>query len=266
MSDNAQQRAAQRVSRGDGWEMRLGDCIEGMRDLADDSVDVTITDPPYEAEAHEKGKRVGPAFTGSDYASGKLLKPAKRIVDAEFSFVPITEQQRQEVSVSIARTTRKAALVFCQAEAAHLWRATLEAAGMTYRRTIPWCKPDAQPSLHGRWPGQSFEAIVLATRGAVRLPIGGKAVYYEFTTCRAPERAHETAKPLALMRKMVVDFTEPGDTVLDPFAGSGSTGVACRQLGRRFLGWELSPDYFEIACRRLRGDEAKPNPAQPSLF
>jgi site-specific DNA-methyltransferase (adenine-specific) len=68
------------------------------------------------------------------------------------------------------------------------------------------------------------------------------------------------------MRELVSLFSDPDELILDPFAGSGSTGVACRQLGRRFIGWELNQDYFDIACRRLRGDEAKPNPAQPSLF
>ena len=68
------------------------------------------------------------------------------------------------------------------------------------------------------------------------------------------------------MRDIIEDFTLPGDLVLDPFAGSGTTGVACRMLGRRFVGWELSPAYHEIACRRLRGEEAVPSAAQPSLF
>lgn len=77
---------------------------------------------------------------------------------------------------------------------------------------------------------------------------------------------HPTTKPLALMRRIVEDFTDPDDLICDPFAGSGTTGVACIRLGRRFIGWEKDPAYFEIACRRLRGDEAKPRKEQPSLF
>jgi site-specific DNA-methyltransferase (adenine-specific) len=68
------------------------------------------------------------------------------------------------------------------------------------------------------------------------------------------------------MRELVSLFSDPDELILDPFSGSGSTGVACNQLGRRFLGFELNREYFDIACRRLRGDEAKPRPEQPSLF
>lgn len=248
---------------GPGWELRPGDCIEGMRELADASVDVTITDPPYEAEAHEKGKRQNPGHGRGKEERGGVFP---RVVDETFDFLPITEKQRKAVGLEIARVTRGAALVFCQVEAAMAWRKALERGGLVYRRTIPWVKPDAMPSLHGRWPGQSFEAIVLAIQPGQTVPIGGKARYYTATRERGETRAHPTAKPLALMRQVVEDFSNPGDLVLDAFVGSGSTGVACARLGRGFLGFEIDRNYFDIACRRLRGDEAKPNPAQPGLF
>jgi site-specific DNA-methyltransferase (adenine-specific) len=251
----AQSDATTGTSGGDGWTLHLGDCLQGLRELADDSVDVAITDPPYEAEAHTKGKRQGPTYDRR-----------VRVVDAEFDFAPITEAQRTEVGRHLGRVSRRLAVVFCQVEAAMLWRTALEAGGLTYRRTIPWVKPDAMPSLHGRWPGQAFEAIVLAVRPSKRAPIGGKSVYYEHTRERGDARAHPTAKPLSLMLDLVRDFSDPNELVLDPFAGSGTTGVACRMLGRRFLGWELNPEYHAIATRRLSGDEAKPRPEQPSLF
>ncbi len=229
------------IATGDGWRLVRGDCLAGLRELADDSVDVVLTDPPYEAEAHTKGKRQGPASGSGRRERGKAYV---RAVDAEFDFAPITEQQRADVSRHIGRVARSLALVFCQVEAAMLWRAELEAGGLVYRRTIPWVKPDAMPSLHGRWPGQSFEAMVLALRPRKTAPIGGKAIYYEATRERGDARAHPTAKPLALMLALVEHFSRPGDLVLDPFAGSGTTGVACRMLGRRFLGWELA------ACAR----------------
>lgn len=70
---------------------------------------------------------------------------------------------------------------------------------------------------------------------------------------------HPTVKPLALMRYLVRLVTQPGELVLDPFTGSGSTGVACVEEGRRFIGIELSPEYAEIARRRIAA-------AQPTLF
>jgi DNA modification methylase len=62
---------------------------------------------------------------------------------------------------------------------------------------------------------------------------------------------HQTQKPLALMEILVRLFSDPGELILDPFAGSGTTGVAAVRLGRRFIGWEMSPEYAEIARRRL---------------
>ncbi len=77
---------------------------------------------------------------------------------------------------------------------------------------------------------------------------------------RKPEtRYHPTQKPLDLMRWCVCMATKPGDTVLDPFMGSGTTGVACRMEGRNFIGIELDPHYYAIAERRIAN-------AQPPLF
>ena len=72
-------------------------------------------------------------------------------------------------------------------------------------------------------------------------------------------RVHPTQKPAKLMRKIIEDFTKPGDTVFDPFMGSGTTGIASRQMGRSFIGIEIAPNYFEIACRKIKE-------TQPILF
>jgi DNA modification methylase len=259
------------IESGPNWELRLGDCIEGMRELENDSVDVTITDPPYEAEAHTLQRRQ------KGFMTVEGVDEYREVLESPLAFTPITSEQRIESAAQIARVTKHCALVFCQVEAVTDWRDALNSAGLIYRRCIPWNKPDAMPSLHGRWPGQSFESIVLATKPGCRpCPIGGKSVSYSFPRASNAGVAHSkgvkrpaphpTMKPPLLMRALVEHFSEHGDLVLDAFAGSGSTGVACNQLGRRFLGFELNRDYFDIACRRLHGDEAKPRPEQPSLF
>jgi site-specific DNA-methyltransferase (adenine-specific) len=247
-------------------DLRLGDCLDsvtGLASLADKSVDVVLTDPPYEAEAHEKGKRRGPGHGRGKKESGRAYA---RVVDESFNFDAITEYQRTQIAHHLDRIARQLALVFCQVEAVHLWRAAFADGDLVYRRTIPWVKPDAMPSLHGRWPGQAFEALTLFVRRGGTVPLGGKARYYEHTRERGDARAHPTAKPLELMLQIVRDFSRIGDLVCDPFAGSGTTGVACKMLGRRFIGWEMNAEYHAIATRRLNGDEAKPRPEQPSLF
>ena len=75
------------------------------------------------------------------------------------------------------------------------------------------------------------------------------------------KRFHPTQKPLALMLWVIENYTKPSDTVLDPFMGSGTTGVACVQLGRNFIGCEIDPGYFNIAEKRIH-DALN----QPDLF
>lgn len=250
------------VATGPGWSLTNADCIAGMRLLDDASIDVTITDPPYEAEAHTKQRRIKIKGGGGDFG----------IADTQaLSFPPITEEQRHDVAKQIGRVTRHWAIVFCQVEAVSSWRDSLLEGGMIYRRAIPWVKPDAMPALHGRWPGQAFETIVLASRkGARPCPGGGKSVFYSYmrhdVLAGAKKAPHPTTKPVELMRDLVRLVSNENDIVLDPFAGSGSTGIAALSLGRAFVGYELDATYFDIACRRLRGEEAKPRREQPGLF
>lgn len=257
-----------RTVEGPGWKMIHGDCLDVLAAMPDKSVAVTLTDPPYEVEAHTLQRRykTGPALSSDG---------ERRVTNAPLNFAAIDSVDRVNVAALIARLTEHRALAFCQAEAIKDWKEAFNAAGMPYRRAIPWTKPAAMPSLHGRYPGQAFEAIALAQfPSAPACPMGGAARHYSFTRARpgqaggpgGTEAFHPTTKPLPLMLAMVTDFTEPGDIVLDPFAGSGTTGVACIRLGRQFIGIEKDPAYFEIACRRLAGDEAKPRKEQPSLF
>ena len=74
-------------------------------------------------------------------------------------------------------------------------------------------------------------------------------------------RVHPTQKPISIMVQIIEYFTNKSDTIFDPFMGSGTTGVACVQLGRNFIGCEIDPDYFKIAEKRIREAEL-----QPQLF
>ena len=68
---------------------------------------------------------------------------------------------------------------------------------------------------------------------------------------REKDRVHPTQKPIALMEWCIGHLPATAQTILDPFMGSGTTGVACARLGRRFIGIEIEPKYFDIACRRI---------------
>lgn len=312
------------IATGPGWSMRLGDCIAGLRELADDSVDVTITDPPYDDHTHRSGRRGDhnqARYPNRGYRIGREKQFSKQ---RDLGFAAITAEQMNAAAEQFARVTRRWVNVFCAiemvgdsaADDGHGWRAALERAGLEYVRTCVWHKLGSTPQFTGDRPAQAVEAIVVAHRpGRKRWNGGGKHGYYAHPIVlergHGEVRLHTTQKPLSLVRELVRDFSEPGELVLDAYAGSATTGVACVQEGRQFVGWELAScaqcsstalwrcswcddkdrqhsaylcelhrtevsgqpgfsayrdNYFDIACRRLRGDEAKPNPAQPSLF
>jgi len=237
-------------------EVRLGDCLDpvtGLASLPDKSVDHVICDPPYEAEAHtlqRRCKRSGMGLDGGAYKDGAAETRLEVL-----SFPPITSDQREAVAVQLARTARRWVVAFCQVEAAMTWREALEDAGLVYRRTGIWVKPDGMPQYSGDRPGMGYESIVIAhAPGRSRWNAGGRHGVWTENKIGPDDRnrtGHETQKPLALMEALVRDFTDPGDLVLDPFAGSGTTGVACKRLGRRFIGWEKDPKYHAIAVKRI---------------
>lgn len=232
------------------WELRLGDCLDpvtGMSSLRDKSVDHVITDPPYEAEAHTEGRRIKPR--GWQNVDGECV--AEYAVD----FEPITGDVRASSAREMVRASRRWQVVFCQVEAVSLWRDALVAGGATYKRACAFIKPGAQPQLSGDRPGMGYESIVTShSPGKSRWNGGGKVGVYSSPRAAIVEgrqQLHMTEKPLPIMEALIRDFTDPGDLILDPFAGSGTTGVAAIRLGRRFIGWERDPKYHAIAVKRL---------------
>ena len=128
----------------------------------------------------------------------------------------------------------------------------MEAGGAVYKRTCQWIKADGKPQYSGDRPGIGYESIV-ACHAPGRSSWNGGGSHGAFIVNEGgdPRTGHQTQKPLALMELLVRLFSAHGELVLDPFAGSGTTGVAAMRLGRRFLGWEMDPAYVAIASRRL---------------
>lgn len=241
------------VAEGPGWKLINGDCLDpihGLASLADKSVDHVITDPPYEAEAHTPQRRVKRGSNVQEQmADGRVayVEP--------LSFEPLSFETRDAAAFGIARVSRRWAVAFCQVEATHKWVDRLTHHGMTYRRTGIWVKPDGMPQYSGDRPGMGYESLVAChAPGRSTWNGGGRHGVWKFNKIGPADvkrTGHETQKPLALMEALVRDFTDPGELVCDPFAGSGTTGVACIRLGRRFIGWERDPKYFAVAVKRL---------------
>jgi site-specific DNA-methyltransferase (adenine-specific) len=232
------------IGGGERWKIWNGDCRDVLKlpVFANKRFEVTITDPPYEAQAHTKLPGVVSLRLGQENKRVKAL-----------NFAPMNRTTRKVIGREIARLTLKWSLVFCQVEATELWRKQLEKGGAKYRRTGVWVKPDATPQLNGMMPAQGYESIVICHRaGRFKWNGGGTKAVWEFAKANPEGKFHETQKPLALMRRLIELFSDPGDTIFDPFCGSGSTGVAALQMGRQFVGIERDVNYFNIAVERLR--------------
>tara|TARA_R110002167_G_scaffold162882_2_gene359506 strand:- start:141 stop:974 length:834 start_codon:yes stop_codon:yes gene_type:complete len=233
----------------------LGDCLEAMGHMDADSVDQVITDPPYEKHMHvnkaQKAHPRGRKIRGDGYAELEVLDFA--------SIEPI----RVEAARQMVRVSRGWLLVFCTPEGVAPWRDAIEAAGARYKRACCWIKPDATPQFNGQGPAMGAEMFVAAWCGSghAHWNAGGKRGVYTFNTNNAQrDGRHPTEKPVDLMRALVRDFAGADDLILDPFMGSGTTGVASLLEGRRFAGFEKDQTYFDVASQRLEWTRTRAGP------
>ncbi len=255
-----------KIAEGDrgvvACDLRLGDCLadDGMPSLPDKSVDVVISDPPYSEHVHGKS-RCGLTVT---HTAGNPDEISER---RELGFEHLTADIMEAAADQFARLARRWVLVFCDIESAHLWIGALRSTGrLEYLRTCAWHKIGGAPQFTGDRPAVWGEAIVCAhPKGRKRWNGGGKQGLYSVPTAidrdrsGLDERMHTTQKPVRLMEDLIRDFTDAGETVLDAFAGSGTTGVAAARLGRKFLGWEKDPETHDTAISRLRSERPLPS-------
>ncbi len=219
----------------------LGDSLRIMPALK--PVDHIITDPPYEEIMHK----------AKDAAARRIRTDGRAEIQA-LDFASIDEI-RDEVAGLVACRCTGWSLIFCSPEGVGRWADAINATSAKYKRACVWIKPDSTPQLNGQGLAMGAENFVASWCGPsyAKWNAGGKRGVYTHNT-NAPDRhgVHPTEKPWRLMAELLEDFTNPGQVVLDPFMGSGTTGVACAKLGRKFIGIELSSDFFEISCQRIK--------------
>lgn len=227
----------------------LGDCREVLPTLG--PVDHVLSDPPYEDFLHRMKNSLrgrirsdnGPDLRGLDFDS----------IDAI----------RDDIVRLCGSICEGWFIVFCTPEGVAKWAVAINPSPMKYKRACVWVKPDSTPQLNGQGPAQGAENFICAWagQGYSSWNSGGKRGVYTHCVNVGRQGEHPTEKPVPLMMEIVGDFTKPGQTICDPFTGSGTTGVACLKLGRSFIGIEQNPKWFDLACRRI--EEAH---KQPRLF
>ena len=213
-----------------------GDCREILPQLG--PVDHVITDPPYDDVTHSRG---GSAVRRYDGGPDIPVIPFAPLEDVE------------PLAFELARLIRRWALIFCAVRQIHVWTDALEGRGLRVPRVMVWVKPDASPQFSGDRPGHGYEPIIVAhAKGKTRWNGGGhRGVLEHMRIDRASGWCHPTQKPEKLIRELVTLFTDEGETILDPFAGSGTTAVAAKRLGRRCILIEREEKYCEVAAKRL---------------
>lgn len=245
-----------------------GDAMAMLNALGAGTVDAVITDPPYSSGGAFRGDRA--QDTKTKYLSSDS---GNREVTTDFGGDNRDQRSFHFWSALWAAAALRAAKPGAPALFFTDWRQLpistdyLQAGGWVWRGVVPWAKKTARPQM-GRFSAQC-EYVVWGSAGPmpVERGVGCLPGFYEFAY--PSEREHITQKPLDLMAAMV-EIVEPGGVVLDPFMGSGTTGVAAVQLGRKFIGCEQNEQYFEVACRRMReaveADRLFAEPQQEALL
>ena len=233
---------AHRIERIGDAELHLGDCLEILPTLG--KVDAVVTDPPYSV-----------SLDGSSASFTRLNRKGTRsfsFFEGDTDWPAMTEK----VVVRIAASVDLGALsIYCWCGHRQFGPLTemLETRGystrfLVWRKKCPAPAPPrsgwqsgAELCVYGYKPGRHFEDGIfnnVIEADSFRFGQPGKV-------------DHPTQKPLVTMAEPIKVSTALGALVLDPFMGSGTTGVACAKLGRKFIGIEIDPGYFEIACRRV---------------
>lgn len=228
----------------DGIELWLGDFRELPKEV---KVQHIIGDVPYEQRSHD--------------ATGSI-----RRADGSPSPLPLSFAGVDDMRSDLVRLAKQQcsgwALFFCTTEGVALWRDEIEKHEIKYKTPCIWVKPDAMPKFNGQGPSHGHECIVTAWCGSgyARWNGGGRrGVFTHHVNPPDRDGRHATEKPIALMMELVSLFTNRGDTVIDPCMGSGTTGVACARLGRKFIGVEINPDYYAIARERISAALTQPD-------
>lgn len=210
----------------------LGDCLEVMRGIPDGSVDMVLTDPPY----------------GVGYQSNR------RTATEKFSKIAQDEGLGWlcEFCDQLHRVMRNdtAAYVFCSWHNVDIFKQTLQKK-FKVKNLLVWVKNNhGSGDLKGAY-APKHEFVFFVHKGRCLLRDGRRPDILEFSKVSGSKMVHPTEKPISMLERLILDASDIGASILDPFMGSGTTGVAAKNLNRKFIGIELDPDYFQIAKDRI---------------
>lgn len=219
------------------WEHGIADL------LGERSVDAVITDPPYSDTTHE-------ATRTNNTAHGRR---GNRVLSGNFGFDCITAEELRAALSTFGRISK--GWVVATIDYKHAFEFEADPPdGLRLLRIGAWVKTNPNPQISGDRPAQGWEAIAYFHRGDTRPAWNGGGRAGNFILPSSQGQGHPTSKPLPMVAQWVRWFTQPGDLVLDPYAGSGTTLRACKDEGRRGVAWEAWEPYCQLTRKRLAQD------------
>lgn len=223
--------------------IKRGDCLELLKEITDNQIDLIVTDPPYKIETRGGGLAT----------NGQVKQWKERHLDGmKDGFSP-------KILDELCRVMKKInCYFFCsQKQIMPLLDYFVREKKCNWNLLI-WGKTNPVPACGNKYLSDT-EYILFFREKGVRVygTYDTKHTYYISKSNHADKKkyGHPTCKPEELVANLIVNSSEPGQIVLDPFMGSGTTGVAAKHYNREFIGFEIDPRYFAIAEQRILNNE-----------
>lgn len=230
------------------------DCLEGLKAIPDNSVDLIVTDPPYEIVAGGAGGAFGAdkRTYHAAYAELDHVKDVKSGIRCDgFDFTVLDECCRVLKKINI--------YVWCSKLQVRKLLAYFEDRGCV-TDILTWHKTNPTPTCNNTYLSDT-EYLIFAREKGVKVygSYATKKKYYVSPTNKADKAkyGHPTIKPLDITQNLLINSSQEGDIILDPFMGSGTTAEACIRLGRHYIGFEMSAEYHAIAMERIKKVKAE---------
>lgn len=237
-------------------ELILGNCLDKLKELKDDSVDFVITSPPYNMNLRIRGGK---------YCSRQIVKEFSSKYDGFSDNLKMDEYFKfhSDVIKEMLRVCKKYIFYIIQPITGNkraLWKLIGEYSN-NLKELIIWNKINGQPAMAEKVLNSVFEMILVFSKQK------DDAISRQFKNCgfkrgtldniwnikknKSIDKSHSATFPEELIDKIILNFTLENDIILDPFMGTGTTGVCCIKNKRDFIGIELIGKYFEISKERL---------------
>ena len=260
----------------------VGDCVSELAGLPAGSIDVVFADPPYNLQLVADLHR--PDNSKVDAVDAEWDRFAAAQGDPQASFAAYDSFTRDWLA-GVRRVLKDDGSLWVIGSYHNIFRvgAQLQDLGFWILNDIIWRKANPMPNFRGTRFANAHETLIWCAKDrrakaptfnyrAMKALNGELQMRSDWTLpiCGGPERvkidgkkAHPTQKPEALLYRVLLASSNPGDLVLDPFLGTGTTAAVARRMGRRFIGIERDPDYARIAAERIRSEEP---PGDLSVF